>query len=244
MKEFKFLDYCTEYSCKGDLKKEMNREGCFGYVFDNIEDNSDVVYNILLYKGVNYSKKKHFSNACLFTKKEIRNHLRLLKIMYPFSYSVRDYGKKDGFDVILVQLHLKDVPGTFHKYILTWLRYTYEYPYNVLLKDAYLLRKDSTFRFESIANLFNLTIGCFCDNPRDIHQIPRNQVSIRMKVSDIKERIKKVYFLSDIYEKLRSKNDIVPKSIGNYSVEDIEYWETGFETRKPIYMKVYKDIKR
>ena len=31
MKEFQYLDYCTEYSCEGDLVKEMDKEACFGY---------------------------------------------------------------------------------------------------------------------------------------------------------------------------------------------------------------------
>ena len=39
-----------------------------------------------------------------------------------------------------MHLRLNNVPPTFHKYVLTWLRYTYEFPYNVFLKDAYNLK--------------------------------------------------------------------------------------------------------
>lgn len=245
MKEFKYLDYHTEYSCDGDLNKHMASEACFSYVFGHVHDNDHVKYKIILYKGIEFSKNNHRSNACLFGKKEIRNHLALLKSLYPFHYKVLDC-KKEGkkYDRIEVFLELDNVPATFHKYILTWLRYTYEFPYNVILKDAYALKKDSEFRFESIANLFNLVMGCYCNNPREIHQIPLNVVSVPMKLSEVREKIQKVGILNDIYEKLKAKKDTIPKTIGKYTISDIEYWENGFEVRKPIYMKVYKEIKR
>ena len=246
MKEFQYLDYCTEYSCEGDLVKEMDKEACFGYVFNRIDTGHNVKYRVILYSGTEFSKNEHQSNACLFTKREVRRHLLLLKSLYPFHYKVSDYKADDDvkYNRIEVFLELSDVPPTFHKYILTWLRYTYEYPYNVILKDVYALKKDPTFRFESISNLFNLVIGCFCSNPRDIHQIPRNQVSTPMKLAEVREKIQKVKHLNDIYQKLRAKKDTIPKKIGEYNTRDIEYWRDGFEVRKPIYMKVYKEIKR
>lgn len=246
MKEFKYLDYWTEYSCEGAIVKKMGREACFGYVFNHIGAGYSVKYRIILYSGIEFSKREYQSNACLFTKREIRRHLLLLKSLYPFHYRVSDYKADDKvkYDRIEVFLELNDVPPTFHKYILTWLRYTYEYPYNVILKDAYALKKDPTFRFESISNLFNLVIGCFCSNPRDIHQIPRNQISVPMKLAEVRNRIQEVNHLNDIYKKLKAKKDTIPETIGKYGVRDIEYWRDGFEVRKPIYMKVYKEIKR
>lgn len=246
MEEFRFLDYCTEYSCNGDLVKERSREACFWHVFRNIDTGHNVKYRIILYNGTEFSKNEHKSNACLFTKREVRRHLLLLKSLYPFHYKVLDYKSDDDvkYNRIEVFLELNNVPPMFHKYILTWLRYTYEYPYNVILKDAYALKKDPTFRFESISNLFNLVIGCFCSNPRDIHQIPENQVSAPMKLIELREKIQKVQRLHDIYQWLKDKQDQIPKSIGEYNIYDIEYWRDGFEVRKPIYMKVYKEIKR
>lgn len=244
MKEFSFLDYWTEYSCEGSISKDMKREWCFSKVFNEVQDKSNVKYQVVLYKGTDYSKEKHASNACLFTKKEIRKHLKILKSIYPLTYSVTDYDKRDNYERIVVELSIKEVPATFHKYALTWLRYTYEYPYNVLLKDAYSLKKDPVFRFESIANLFNLAIGCFCDNPSDIHQIPTNCVSKRMKVSEVRERIREVNRLNSIYARLKAKVKQVPTKINGFSVTDVEYWNEGFDQRKPIYMDVYKDIRK
>lgn len=222
----------------------MEVGACFGYVFSGVKNNSSVKYQIVLYMGTKYSAEQHKSNACIFTKQEVRNHLKLLKSLYPLQYSVRDYRDKNGYKRILVTLNIENTPATFHKYALTWLRYLYEFPYNVLLRDAYTLKKERTFRFESIANLFNLTLSCYCKNPRDIHQIPSNTIIQRLKLADIKRRIKQVNLLHDIYEDGDEKTLQIPKKIQDFSVEDIEYWNVGFEKRKPIYMEIQKRRRR
>lgn len=240
MKEFKFLDYCTEYSCEGSLERAMQVNACFSHVFNAVKNNSSIKYRIILYMGTRYSAEQHKSNACIFTKREVRNHLKLLKSLYPLQYSVRDYKDKDGYKRILVTLNIENTPATFHKYALTWLRYLYEFPYNVLLRDAYTLKKERTFRFESIANLFNLTLSCYCGNPREIHQIPTNSIIQRLKLADVKRRIKQVYLLNNIYAEGDRKALQIPEKIQGFSVEDIEYWNAGFGERKPIYMEIHK----
>ena len=52
-----------------------------------------------------------------------------------------------------------------------------------------------------------------------------------------------VELLNNLYKKIKEKVDKVPERIGEFSAYDIEYWESGFETRKEIYIKVYKDTK-
>lgn len=244
MKEFSFLDYHTVYSCKGDLKEELSPKACFGYVFREVKDTSKVTYQVIIYLGTDYSKNTHKSNACLFSKKEVYNHLRLLKSLYPINISVKNYTRDGDYERLLVTLHIEKVPGAFHKYALTWLRYTYEFPYNVLLKDAYELKKDPMFKFESIANLFNLTIGCYCQEPMEIHQIPVNGISTRMKIVELREKIKQIERLNAIYFTLRQKYKCIPKIISGYNVNDAEYWTEEFEIRKPIYLDVYKEIKK
>lgn len=246
MKEFSYLNYYTVYSCDGDLKKPMSGEACFGHVFKGIRDDYHVQYKVILYKGVNFAKEHHASNACLFTKEKVRKHLSLLKSLYPFHYKVLDYNKKDNinYDRLIVFLELKEVPKTFHKYALTWLRYTYEYPYNVILKDTYLLKEDPIFRFESISNIFNLVLGCFFGNPFSVHQIAKNQVSYLISLSELKERIKQETELNYIYNKFSDKLHKIPADINSFTPYDIEYWENGFEIRKPIYIEVYKNLKR
>lgn len=238
MKEFQFLDYCTIYSCEGDLHKEYGESACFGYVFDAIRANMTVDYVITIHKGVDFARTAHKSNACLLDVKKATKHINLLKSIYPIDIKVED--SEDTFNVYL---SLSNVPPSFHKYALTWVRYLYEFPYNVLLRDAYELKKNSCFRFESIANLFNLCMGCSCINPREIHQVPLNVVSTRLSVNELRERIKKVNRLNSIYKKLSRKEDSIPDNIGEYSCTDSEYWDEGYKERETVYLRVYNKNK-
>ncbi len=249
MNDFQFLDYHTEYSCKGTFEKKMGVEACFSFAFRRTsEENVSEEYEVILYKGTDFSRATHNSNSCLFTKKQIRNHLRQAQGIYPFDFYITeapDWG--DGYNVFKVRLKLTNVPGTFHKYLLTWLRYTYEYPYNVILYDAYKLKKDPCFRFTSMSDLFNLVLSCFSEDPRDIHQIAKNQVSKPMLKRDIREKLQNIQKLNNVYVKLKSKGgkNQIPDKDGDFTTSDFEFWESDniFERRrKPIYMNVYKEI--
>ena len=249
MKDFQFLDYYTEYSCKGTLEKEMDVEACFSFVFNRIDEgNVSEEYEVILYKGTAFSREHHNSNSCLFTKKQIRNHLKQAQGIYPFDFYITEAAKwRGGYNVFKIHLKLTNVPGMFHKYLLTWLRYMYEYPYNVILYDAYKLKKDPCFRFTSMSDLFNLVLGCFNENPSAIHQIAENQVSKTMLKRDIREKLQNIQILNNVYVKLKNKVKInqIPNEDGNLTTTDFEFWESDdiFERRrKPVYMNVYKEI--
>ena len=249
MNDFQFLDYHTEYSCKGTLEKEMDVEACFSFVFNQIDEgNVSEEYEVILYKGTAFSREHHNSNSCLFTEKQIRNHLKQAQGIYPFDFYITEAAKwRGGYNVFKIHLKLTNVPGTFHKYLLTWLRYMYEYPYNVILYDAYKLKKDPCFRFTSMSDLFNLVLSCFNENPADIHQIARNQVSKTMLKRVIREKLQYFQILNDVYVKLKNKVKInqIPNGDGNLTTTDFEFWESDdiFERRrKPVYMNVYKEI--
>ena len=249
MNDFQFLDYHTEYSCKGTLEKEMDVEACFSFVFNQIDEgNVSEEYEVILYKGTAFSREHHNSNSCLFTKKQIRNHLKQAQGIYPFDFHITEAAKwRGGYNVFKIHLKLTNVPGMFHKYLLTWLRYMYEYPYNVILYDAYKLKKDPCFRFTSMSDLFNLVLSCFNENPAAIHQIAGNQVNKTMLKRDIREKLQNIQMLNNIYVKLKNKVKInqIPNGDGNLTTTDFEFWESDdiFERRrKPVYMNVYKEI--
>lgn len=249
MKDFQFLKYYTEYSCNGTFEKDMGAEACFSFVFGQVsEKNISEEYEVILYKGTDFSREKHNSNSCLFTKKQIRNHLRQAQGIYPFDFRITEVTNwRDRYNVFKVHLKLTNVPGTFHKYLLTWLRYMYEYPYNVILYDAYKLKRNPCFRFTSISDLFNLVLGCFNEDPRDIHQIARNQVSETMLKRDIREKLQNIQELNNVYAKLKNKRkkNQIPDEDGDFTTSDFEFWESDdiFERqRKPIYMNVYKEV--
>lgn len=239
MDEFSFLRYHTEYSCKGFISKDMSPSACFGYVFDRIIDDKPEEYKIVIYLGTKYCKEYNESNACLLTEQEVYRHVKLLNSLYPIRVSVSDIST-NVLERFLITLNIENAPATFHRYALSWVRYLYEFPYNVFLRDAYTLKKNPTFRFESIANLFNLILGCYTYNTSELHQIPNNGHSVRLKLAELREKIKEVRYLNDIYFHTAKKYTI-PKRINGFSLTDLEYWNVGFSKRAPIYIKTYKE---
>lgn len=137
MREFKYLDYWTEYACKGIIQRQMQGSACFMEIFNSFS-NRDIIneqYKIKVYKGVE-KVNEHKSNACFLEPLQIKNHLKQIKSLFPFKFHIRLYR---NYYIIYLKLH--NQPGIYHKYLLTWLRYIYEFPYNVLLLDALKLKK-------------------------------------------------------------------------------------------------------
>lgn len=244
MKDFLFLEYHTEYSCDGDINKELDVEACFGNIFHTGKQTLTETYNIIVYQGTSLSKNEHESNACLLDKRQIINHLNQLKYFYPFKFKISEEAEWNNvYDVFILTITLVKKPLMFHKYLLTWVRYLYEYPYNVILFDAYKLKKESCFRFTSISNLFNLILGCFNENPRTIHQIPDNKISESLSRKEIKTKLEEIDRLNDIYKYLKDKNKVIPEGVKGFQSTDLEYWENEeiYEKyRKPIYLNTFK----
>ena len=93
----------------------------------------------------------------------------------------------------------------------------------------------------------DFTLDTFKENPRDIHQIAKNQISKTMLKRDIREKLQNIIMLNNIYDKLKNKvnNNQIPDEDGDLTTSDFEFWESDdiFERRrKPIYMNVYKEI--
>ena len=151
-KNFLMLNFCTEYASEGNTQREMKKDACFGTIF-HCEINGIVQknkYTIKLYKIGNFLNEKRQNNACLLDRTGIVHHLKILKSLFKFSYRLKE--DKDHF-VLNITINADLI---YHKYMLSWVRYLYEYPFNVFLVDAYKLKAIPGFKFESIINLFNL----------------------------------------------------------------------------------------
>ena len=183
------------------------------------------------------------------TRTQIVKHLKQAQTLYKFKFKITDTTKwceEDEYYAFQVDLYINGVPETFHKYILTWLRYTYEFPYNVLLLDALHLKDNPIFRFTSVANLFNLVLSCYPGEPQIIHQVPNNTVHKFYSIQQLRQQIKEVQLLNDIYESISEKHSTIPKNINHTDIYDLEYWNNVdyFEKyREPIYINTYKKLK-
>lgn len=223
----------------------METRVCFARAFAKLEGKSvSAKYTIKVYKE-DALRKINGSNMCYLTRKQIKNHIDQLKDLFPIKSSVID-SKDKRKPYFVVTIELKNLRGTYHKYALTWLRYLYEYPYNVILLDAYRLKQDPVFRFESIANLFNLVASCSATWIGEGHAVVGNSPVGFLRRKELLARLNSVRSLNSVYTRLGVERKRVPGVIDEYHYRDLEYWNNDNffkEKRKPVYMEEYAKLK-
>lgn len=243
-KNFLFLNFCTEYSSEGDTNKDFDQEACFSTIFYS-EGNGIVQnnrYTIKLYKLGDLLNKEKQNNAVLTDRAGIVSHLKVLQSVFKFRYSIID--NKDHY---IINLSL-NADLIYHKYLLTWVRYLYEYPFNVFLVDAYRCKKIPEFKFESVINLFNL-IGAtsgICQHGTDIHAIgATHKFKERLTTKQIQKALKELCggrkMINSIFNYFTNA-DIRTINKDRDSLHSSDYWESEreFTERLTLYKHNYK----
>lgn len=252
------LNFCTEYSSEGDTPKKLGKEACFSRIFHS-EENGVVQknkYTIKIYKIGDFLNKKAQNNACLTDRAGIVHHLKALKSVFKFSYHLKE---EDDHFILTITLKADLI---YHKYMLSWIRYLYEFPFNVFLADTNKLKTIPEFKFESIINLFNLVGATSSINQHGtgIHAIGETGwFKALMTIKEIQAKLKE---LEGGHKQI---NNIFPvlyapkKSYGAPDKNEIEgvetliegedkalygsdYWESEeeFNKRLELYKKNYK----
>lgn len=245
MDEFSMKSYHTEYSCSGDIQKKRGSNACFGAVFRELRAGKHSVnYTIYIYKGLDFAMQDNANNACLLTKKELKSHLKQLQGIVPFEFTIKST-MEHKYPCYVVSLKVEDAVSIQHKYILTWVRYAYEYPYNVFLREAINLRKEPEFRFESVFNLFNLIGGAF-DMLRGGHSAAYGSNVGFLERKKLAALIVKKDNLNSIFKNEAGKQAMVSDK-DRRSATSLAYWDDKqafLESRKPVYLERYKIIKQ
>lgn len=254
MKEFAYLNYHTVYKCTGNcINEDTGPDGdyCFRRIFHdryNLTGRNDIKekYIITTYKGLwktsDHEGKKN--NACLFSKDEIKKHLEFVSSnIFPFKYDIEEIKTNNGRNKYKINL---DIEGNFlyHKFILTWARYIYEYPTNMLMKDAYRLAKCPEFRFINIFDLYNIVSGCYSkDNYKSDQTLSwggrmMSYKELRAQLSDLESSGGESGVLSRIYGDRHVSRENRLEFSNKKEYHDIEYWESPseFEYRKSKYL--------
>lgn len=241
---FSFLNFCTIYSSKGYIKKPLREDACFSTVFKRLPINKVVTntYTIRLFKG-NTQIEKNNNNSCFVDRRGIVNHLRVLKALFPFNYKLKEAKR---FFNLTVTLKASNI---YHKYLLSWIRYLYEYPYNMFLLDVHRLKKISKFKYESIINLFNL-VGATSDindHGTRIHAI--GEIPEFKKLTSSSE-IKAILDnnpnkLNNIFKTINNIKGLKRLQDDYDDLHTSEYWESEekFQERLDIYISNYKKLK-
>ena len=234
--DFKYLEFYTYYSSTGDLDKDLNREWCFSKVFDG-DDYMCNTYKIFIYR---YGYKQGHDNNCLITKRQLIQHIEEAKKWHDFEYVITSIYNGYELDLTL------DGELMWHKVILSWIRYSYEYPFNITLYEAFKVKKLKEFKDLNMLNLFNLigaSLNC-TKHGTSIHAIGdfsnfKHLLSYEDFIQKINNCIKE--------DKYGEINYIIPivkdnkfrclKPIIDFRINHTDYWKDkpSFEQRLEIY---------
>lgn len=238
---FDYLNYSTIYQASGDLvfeNKELVGEACFSYIFRNVKNNKKqhIIYSIYISTDLGFIQDNYENNFCILTEEQIIFHISYLRFISSFKYKIT---KKfiDDYSGFRIDLDLNAI-GIVHKMFLTWIRYLYEYPYNLVLYDSFKLREEK--RFIEKSNYLNIVnfVTTFYSNDW-IHQIPKpNKIPEFVTRKSFKNKLMKCDFLNDI---LKNSN-IQIKQFEEYDKID-DFFE-DFDNRKNKYIENLNKLKQ
>lgn len=238
---FEYLSYSTIYRASGDLvfkNKNLEKEACFSYIFNNVKNNKKqhIIYSIYISTDPNFIEDNHESNFCILTEEQIIFHISYLRFISSFKYKIT---KKfiDDYSGFRIDLDLNAI-GIVHKMFLTWIRYLYEYPYNLVLYDSFKLREDKRFiKKSNYLNIVNFVTTFYSDDY--IHQIPKCYIIPEFITrKSFKNRLMKCDFLNDILKKSNIKIEQFEK------YDKMDDFIEDFNNRKNRYIENLNKLKQ
>ena len=239
---FEYLNYSTIYQASGDLvfeNKDLGSEACFSYIFNNVRNNKKqhIIYSIYISTDPGFIQENSENNFCILTEEQIRFHISYLRFISSFKYKII---KKfiDDYSGFRIDLDLNAI-GSVHKMFLTWIRYLYEFPYNLVLYDSFKLREDKRFIEKSnYLNIVNFVTAFYSSDT--IHQIPKfcYHISEFITRKSFKDRLLKCDHLNDI---LKNSNIKVEQFTEYDGIDD---FIEDFDNRKNKYIENLNKLKQ
>lgn len=251
----------TEVICP-DLKVKKSIYGnrfisrvCFGEFLRALTKYDRAVIEVFLNTEIS-KDRSYFNNFIWMTKEQVKEHLDYLKdiIGLDFDFSIwkekvyiyEEMGELSG---LTVQIDFKKLRFIEIKYVLFWLRFTYEYPLNIIFIDALLLKEK--YPEEELYNLFLVPTWLI----KEIANVEHDQVLSKFGTFVNEKRLKK--FLAnyqnviEIYDNLREYSELnsVIQEFKQECLHKIHRGSTinysawfNCKERLVVYDKIYKTL--
>jgi hypothetical protein len=157
------LNLHTEWEAKGDaVNTEHQTTCCYSSYFPRFKGNQK--YSIWIYKDGTGLKGYH-RNETFLTLGELTEHVRYIQEFLPEGvvgdFEIREENTEELRRFVLTI----DVTGEniYHKLVLNWIRYAYELPYSLIIKDALRLNVEE-FNNLSLINKFILCSSAYTED--------------------------------------------------------------------------------
>lgn len=183
------LNWSTYYDSRGTIGDITNVENityqraCFHDTYPDTLDDVEQHIKIAIKKGT--SELRKFNNHyCPFSKSKIIEHIEYLKDLFDFNYNIED--RSDQY-VINVDFEGK---GIYFRILVTWIRYLYEFPANMALKDVYRIKDLPKFKDVNIFSLSTLVLdSLFAGYYYDDHLCDNEHPSCLVTLNELRHRI-------------------------------------------------------
>lgn len=240
-KNYKFTEYHTLASTVDTFPKP---EVCFAHILNGFH----AIQSVYLYiaKDKNFGFDRRLRHNLMLSFKELKKLIKLIQSIYPFKCKIisTTYNKKEYY-----KLHLK-----FEVYnrksilfVLTALRYSYEFPFNVISSDSFKLMKDPHFQNRGFFNICNFIFRIFFnDSERTVHSLCDDHVS-RTKKSELITRVRKIDKVHNLFNYDHFKDRGVHLRELN-TFDGVKYnqdfWDNNFNDRYNVYIKNIKKFNK
>lgn len=242
--DFRFLRFYTAYKAQINQKEinALHGDACFGTAFRGYKNGiNNSEYELHIFKGDTILKDRK-NNACFLSLKELHEHIKWLGSFVKIKYSIKE--EKDKY-ILNISF---DGNGVLNKFVLSWIRYTYEFPFNMFLLDAHKINRQKGNKTRGLINLFNI-VGASSGidiTGTGIHAIGN---SFMPKESLTKKQIKVLLDsggngrVNDIFKEM---NRNLFETIKNANVYSFDYWdsEEKFKERYKVYLCNIRKLNR
>lgn len=166
----------------------------------------------------------------IIKRRQMNKWMDLIASVYPFTYKIH---KTTLYEEPAYRVHI-NIKGNYVQilFVLTAIRYFYEYPFNVLLYDAFKLKKLDKFKKYDLINLCSYVIHCIFNDRifNSDHSLTRNP-----KYTPLSIMQKKILYASCVHDVIYRQTEF--KYIYNFDkrIFTSEFWEKGFVSRLEIY---------
>ena len=248
-----YVSYYTRYRAKGDRNVKLDySHACFAEIL-----NRGVIkkqyYEIYICTDLQFVKDTNYSNYCLLPKTELIDHIHQARRLFKFEYSVEDnpfeYREKK-YSGFLVKLNI-DLPHFYHRYLLTWIRYAYEFPFNIILFEARRLKK-LVIQRETVSNLFivvsrvvyNAGAGFSSGHSISTYRsLLLKETSLKARLLNMAGNSGSIGRLNDIYPNTNDR-ELFREEAQSENRNYVDYWTDfdAFVKRIPKYMEHYNRL--
>ena len=220
---------------KEEAETDFKKYVCFREPLENYTDNKTFILKI--YKGKSYCRQGIINHYCPFDKNQIQKWLKYInKYLCKYTYKLSE--DKTAY---YIKVH---VPGRrfLCLYVLTCIRYLYEFPGSMELHEAFKLKGVSGFRNYSMVNLINLvhrTMFRLWDN----HNFGTCKY---ISLSQLKKNITTIKSINGAFNYDGEYPNYIKFDVDMNTTFHTGFWiddnETNFKTRIDFYNKHKKEF--